>query len=141
MTGHRMIRVAKKHFTIFGGNAGRAQTARERMTKVVDANQWQAHFPPCLLPTIVVHGSNASASIGKDPDRMLPSLRFDDRPGDVIQDHDVWSLGLERLRRNHEHAATDLGHGNLALPLQTAHVAVAQARVHRKGRHAREVRR
>jgi hypothetical protein len=29
MTGHRMIRMAKKRFTIFGGNARRAQTVLE----------------------------------------------------------------------------------------------------------------
>jgi hypothetical protein len=34
-----MIRMAKKHFTIFGGSACCSQTARERMAKVVDANQ------------------------------------------------------------------------------------------------------
>jgi len=53
MTRHRMIGVAEQRFTIFGGNACRAQTARERMTKIVDANQGQACFAPCLLPTVL----------------------------------------------------------------------------------------
>lgn len=38
MARHRMIRMPKKRFTIFGGNACCAQTARERMPQVVDAN-------------------------------------------------------------------------------------------------------
>jgi len=46
-----MIGVAEQSFTILGRNAGRAQTARERVTKVVHANP---RFASCLLPTIVV---------------------------------------------------------------------------------------
>jgi hypothetical protein len=39
MTCHRMIGMAKQCFPIFGGDSSGAQTARERMTKVVDTNQ------------------------------------------------------------------------------------------------------
>jgi hypothetical protein len=69
-----MIGVAEQCFTIFSRNAGRTQTARERMTKIVDADPRQAGFAPCLLPTVVVHGSDAPAAIGKDPNGMLPPL-------------------------------------------------------------------
>ena len=39
MTGHRMIGMAEQCFPIFGGDSSGAQTARERMAKVVDTNQ------------------------------------------------------------------------------------------------------
>jgi hypothetical protein len=103
------------------------------MTKVMDANQCQTSFAPRLLPTTVVYRSDASAATGEDPDRMLPTLRSDDRPGDV------GSLRFEGFGWNNEHASSDLGHRDLPLPLQAAHVAVAQPGVDRKKRHAREV--
>jgi hypothetical protein len=34
-----MIGVAEQCFAIFGGNAGRSQSIRERVAKVMDANQ------------------------------------------------------------------------------------------------------
>jgi hypothetical protein len=61
MTGHRMIRVAKECFAIFGGNADCAQTTSKRVAKIMDANQGQSRFAPCLLPTIVVHRVDAPA--------------------------------------------------------------------------------
>ena len=94
---------------------------------------------PCLLPAVVVHPSHAPAAIGEDPDGMLPSLRLDDRPGDVIQNHDVRSFGLERFGRNDEYAAPELGHFNFPFPLQAAYVAVAQPCVDRKECHACKV--
>jgi hypothetical protein len=38
MAGHRVIGMAEQGFTILGGNVGRAQTAPERVTKVMDTN-------------------------------------------------------------------------------------------------------
>jgi hypothetical protein len=34
-----MIGMAEQCFAIFGGNTGRSQTTRERVAKVMDANQ------------------------------------------------------------------------------------------------------
>ena len=92
--------------------------------------------PRVVLDTNVVL---SALLIGEDPDRRFATLRFDERPGNVVQNHDMWPFGLQRLRRNHEHAASDLWHGNLPLPLQPADVAVAQPGVDRKERHVREV--
>jgi hypothetical protein len=36
MAGHRMIGMAKECFAIFGGNARRSQSTRERVAKVMD---------------------------------------------------------------------------------------------------------
>jgi hypothetical protein len=104
MTGHRMIGVAKEGLAIFGGYPRCPQATRERVAKVVNANQWQAGFVPCPLPAVVVHLVDAPATIREHPDGMLPSLRLDDRPGDVIENHHVRSLRLEGLCRNDEDA-------------------------------------
>ena len=66
-----MIGVAEQCFSVFGGDSGSAQAATERMAKVMDAYLRQACFAPRLLPTIVVHLSDAPAAIGEDIYRML----------------------------------------------------------------------
>jgi hypothetical protein len=105
MTGHRMIGMAKECFAIFGGNARRSQSTRERVAKVMDANQRQSCVASGVLPTAVVHRVDTPAAKREDPDRMKRSLCFYNRPGDIIQNHNMGSLGLEGLRRNHEHAS------------------------------------
>ena len=111
------------------------------MSKIVDANQRQSSLVPCLLPTVVVHLADAPTTIGEHPNGMLPSLRVDDRPGDVIQDHNVRSFGLEGFRRDDEYAPPELRHCDLPFPLQAAYVAVAKPSVNGEERHAGEVRR
>jgi len=66
--------VAEENFTVFGRNASGTQSARERVTKIVYANQGQSGVAPCLLPTVVVHGVDAHAAIGEDPDGVFRSL-------------------------------------------------------------------
>src|SRR5947208_504378 len=61
---------------------------------------------------------------GAAPAEKERSLCFYNRPSDVIQNHNMGPLGLEGFRRNHEHASSQFGHGNLPCPLQTANVAV-----------------
>jgi hypothetical protein len=104
MTGHRMIGMAKECFAIFGGDACRSQSTRERVAKVMDANQRQAHVASGALPTAVVHRVDTPAAKRKDPDRVKRSLRFYNRPGDVIQNRNMGPFGLEGFRRDHEHA-------------------------------------
>src|ERR1700687_4698507 len=104
MTGHRMIGMAKECFAIFGGNACRSQSTRERVAKVMDANQRQSRVASGVLPTAVVHGVDTPAAKREDPDRVNAALRFNDRPGDIIQNHNMGSFRLEGLRWNHEHA-------------------------------------
>jgi hypothetical protein len=70
MTGHRMIGMAKKCFAIFSGNAGRSQPTRERMAKVMDANQRQSRVASGVLPTAVVHVVDTPAAKREDPDWM-----------------------------------------------------------------------
>src|SRR5437660_3205069 len=120
-----MIGMAKDCFAIFGRNAGGSQATRERVAQVVNANQRQSRVASGALPTVVVHSVDTPAAKWEDPDRMKRSLRFYNRPSDIIQNHDMGSLGFEGFRRNHEHAPSQLGHGNLPHPLQTANVAVA----------------
>jgi hypothetical protein len=74
MAGHRMIGMAKECFAIFGGNARRSQSTRERVAKVMDANQRQAHVASGALPTVIVHGVDTSTAKREDPDRMQRSL-------------------------------------------------------------------
>ena len=71
----------------------------------MNANQWQSHFAAGALPGVVVHGVDGLASKREDPDRVKQTLRFNDRPRDIIQDHNVRSFGFEGFGRNHEHAA------------------------------------
>ncbi|HEX9275227.1 MAG TPA: hypothetical protein VGA51_02375, partial [Casimicrobiaceae bacterium] len=89
MASHRMLGVAKKCFAIFGGNARRSQTARERVSQVMDANQRQSRVTSGALPTFVVHSANTPAAKREDSDRMKRSLCFYNRPGDVVQDNDM----------------------------------------------------
>jgi hypothetical protein len=65
-----MIGMAEQCFAIFGGNTGRSQTTRERVAKVMDANQRQSRVASGVLPTAVVHGVDTSAAKREDPDRM-----------------------------------------------------------------------
>ena len=58
-----MIGVAKEGPAIFGGYPRCPQATRERVAKVVNANQWQAGFVPCPLPAVVVHLVDAPATI------------------------------------------------------------------------------
>ena len=53
MAGYRVVRVAKQRFTIFGRYACRSQTTRERMAKIVHANQWQAGLISRLLQPLL----------------------------------------------------------------------------------------
>jgi hypothetical protein len=99
-----MIGMAKECFAIFGGNARRSQSTRERVAKVMDANQRQFRFAAGALPTVVVHRVDTPAAKREDPDRMKRSLCFYNRPGDIIQNYNMRSFGLEGFRRNHEHA-------------------------------------
>src|SRR6266550_638506 len=115
-----MISMAKESFAIFGGNTRRSQPTRERMPQVMHANQRQSGVASGVLPSVVVHGVDTSAVKREHPDRMERSLCFYNRPGDVIQNHNMGPLGLEGFRRNHEHASSQFGHGNLPCPLQTA---------------------
>src|SRR6266852_4479802 len=108
MTGHRVISMAKECFAIFRGNARRSQPTPERMAKIMDANQRQFRVASGVLPTAVVHGVDTPAAKREDPDRMKRSLCFDNRPGDIIQNHHMRSVGLEGVRRNHEHAPSYL---------------------------------
>jgi N12 class adenine-specific DNA methylase len=55
---------------------------------------------------------------------MLAALGLHDRPCRVVEDHDVRTLGLDGLGRDHEDAAADLGHRHLPVPPQAAYVAV-----------------
>ncbi len=66
------------------------------------------------------------------PNRVQPALRFDDRPGHVVEDHDMRAFGLECLGRDDEHAPRDFRHGDFPRPLQAAEVALAQACVDRE---------
>src|SRR2546426_5492035 len=102
------------------------------MSQVMDANQWQPCFPPRLPPSVVVHSIDSLAVKRKYPDRVQPAFRLDDRPGHVVEDHDMRALGLERLGRDDEHAPGYFGHGELPRPLQAAQVALAQTRVDRE---------
>jgi hypothetical protein len=63
-----MIGVAEQCFPVFGGDSSSAQAATERMAKIMDANQRQARFAPCLLPGVVVYLPDAPAAIGEEPD-------------------------------------------------------------------------
>src|ERR1700676_1542305 len=117
MTGHRMIGMAEQCFAIFGGNARCSQSTRERMAKVMDANQWQSRVASGVLPTAVVHRVDTPAAKRKDPDRMKRSLCFYNRPGDIIQHHNMGSFRLEGFRRNHEHAPAKLRYGDFPRPL------------------------
>src|SRR5437870_13161817 len=103
-----MIGMAKECFAIFGRNAGGSQATRERVAQVVNANQWQSHVASGALPTVVVHRVDTPAAKREDPDRMKRSLCFYNRPGDIIQNHNMRSLGLKGFRRNHEHAPSYL---------------------------------
>src|ERR1700737_802038 len=100
------------------------------MAKIMDANQGQPPFAPCLLPTIVFHRVDAPAPKRKDPDWMNAALRFNDRPSHIVQDHNMRSFGFEGFRRNYEHASSYLRDENLPRPLQSAHVTVTHAGVH-----------
>src|SRR5437773_9710905 len=120
-----MIGMAKECFAIFGRNAGGSQATRERVAQVVNANQRQSDVASGALPSVVVHGVDTPAAKRKHPDWMKRSLCFYNRPGDVIQNYDVRTFRLKSFRRNYEHAPSQLGHGNLPHPLQTANVAVA----------------
>jgi hypothetical protein len=84
MTGHGMIGMAEECFAIFGGDTRRSQTARERVPKIMDANQRQSDVASGVLPTAVVHGVDTPPAKWEDPDRMQRSLCFDNRPGDII---------------------------------------------------------
>src|SRR5437773_3324256 len=100
-----MIDMAEQCFAIFGRNAGGSQTTRERVPQVMDANQRQSRVASGALPTIVVHRVDTPAAKREDPDWMQRSLCLYNRPSDIIQNHNMGPLGLEGLRRNHEHAA------------------------------------
>jgi|SoiMethySBSTD1v2_1073268.scaffolds.fasta_scaffold756801_2 hypothetical protein len=74
VTSHRMIAVTEERFTIFGGDAGGAQAACERVTEVMHTYQGQASLVARLLPTVVIHPFYASAVVREHPDGMLPAL-------------------------------------------------------------------
>ena len=111
------------------------------MTKVVDSHERKASFIPCPLSAVIVHPFHASAVVREHPDGMLPPLRLDDGPRDVIENHDVRSLRLERVGRNDEHASPKLGHLQFSFPLQATYVAVAKPSVNGEESHACKVRR
>ena len=112
-----MIGMAEECFAIFSGNARCSQSTRERVAKVMDANQRQSRVASGALPTVVVHGVDTPATKREDPDRMERSLCFYNRPSDIIQNDNVGSFGLEGFRRNHEHAPAELRYRDLPRPL------------------------
>jgi hypothetical protein len=64
-----MIGVAEQCFAIFGGNAGRSQSTRERVAKVMDANQRQSRvasgvLPPLLFMVLIRLPRNGKTQIG-----------------------------------------------------------------------------
>ena len=85
----------------------------------------------CCQP-LLFHGIDPPAAIGEYPDRVQAALRFDDRPGHVVEDCDMSPFGLEGLGRDDEDTPAYFGDGELPTPLQAADVAVAQAGVDRK---------
>src|ERR1700737_3056383 len=62
-------------------------------------------------------------------------------PSDVIQNSDVWPVGLECFPRDYKDTAADFGYRNLPTPLQAADIAFAQAGVDGEKNHAGESRR
>src|SRR6266851_6448591 len=112
-----MIGMAEQCFAIFGGSARRSQSTRERVAKVMDANQWQSRVASGVLPTAVVHRVDTPVAKREDPDRMKRSLCFYNRPSDIIQNHNMGSFGLEGFRRDDEHAASQLRYGDLPGPV------------------------
>ena len=99
------------------------------MPKVMNAHASKTCLASRSLPRGVVHGANAFALVWKYPDRVLPPLGLDDRPSDVIQNSDVWPVGLECFPRDYKDTAADFGYRNLPTPLQAADIAFAQAGV------------
>jgi hypothetical protein len=109
------------------------------MPQVVHAHRAQPGFAARAAPSRVVHPRNAPTAIWKHPDGMAIPLSLDDRPGDVVEDHDMRSFGLESLGGHDEDATLDFGDEDFPRPLQAAHVAVAQPGVDGEQRHARQV--
>src|SRR5260370_18280310 len=99
-----MIGMTEQCFAIFGRNARRSQPTPERMAKIMDANQRQSHIASGVLPTAVVHGVDTPTAKREDPERMKRALPFYNRPGDIIQNHNMRSFGLEGFWRDYEHA-------------------------------------
>src|SRR5207237_8091929 len=92
----------------------RPQSRRKGVAKIMNPNVCQVRFATGALPRRVVHAFDAFASIGEHPYGMLSSLRLDNRPRRVIQDHYVRTPRFERLRRNDEYTATELGDRDLS---------------------------
>src|ERR1700680_1528208 len=89
----------------------------------MNAHASKTYLASRSLPRGVVHGANAFALVWKYPDRVLPALGPDDRPSYVIQNSDVWPVGLECFPRDHKDTAPDFGYRNLPTPLQAADIA------------------
>ena len=70
---------------------------------------------------------------------MLATLTLHDRPGDIVQNDNVRTPALEGFGRNDKNASADFGYRSFPQPLQPAHVAIAQPRVHREQHHGREM--
>ena len=69
---------------------------------------------------------------------MLTALRLNDRPGHVVQNHDLSTLRFECFRRDDEDATSNFRHFDFPRPLQAANVTLAQACVHGEQGHACE---
>ena len=138
---HRSVGMAKQCLPVLSADARSTQLTGEGVAQIVDACLTQSRPLARTLPGAVVHPRNTLAAKGEDPHGMLAALCLHDRPGGILQDHDVGAPGLEGLYRYHEDTSVHFGHGHFSLPLQSADVAVAQPRVHRKERHAPEMRR
>ncbi len=65
--------------------------------------------------------SGLLSAVSKDPVGAATALALDDRPGRVVQDHDVWTPRLERFPRDHEHAATEVHDRYLPRPAKLRH--------------------
>jgi hypothetical protein len=132
MAGHRMIGVAEQHFTILHRYAHSTQATGKSMPKVMDAHRSEADFAPRSLPCGVVHRVNRLAPMWENPDGILATLFFNDRPSDVVQDDDVRSLRLERIGRNDKHTPVYFWNDNFPSPLKTANVGFAKPGIDRK---------
>src|SRR5665647_3951238 len=105
------------------------------MPQIMDADVLQAGLCPGVLPTVVVHGVDAVATVGKDIFRApvllvyLGSLLFDDVPRVIVEDDDVVDRGFVISGRDDKDAATGFRDWGLTAPAQAADVFVAQAAV------------
>src|SRR5262245_35306752 len=117
--------MAKQGAAVFLVHAGCAQPGPKSVSQIMDANVAEACCASSALPTVVVHGLDAFASIRKYPLRVLASLRLDDRPRGVVQDHDLGPPRFELFRRNHEDRPIELRNRDLPEPLQPTEVRIA----------------